>query len=802
MKIRAFHRKRHAWLPAAFIAAVVSSCNDHMSEYYARPDWIKGNCYEVLEMDGNYTIFLKGIDKAGFHDMVDGKSIVTVMAPNDSAFSLYLAEQGLNSIEEMDSSELDKLIGFHLMYYAYSADKLINFRPEEGDDVTDEEKKINAGMYYKHRTKSKDPNTIEYDNKRQMDVTVFHQERFLPVFSVMYFDTKMIDAAENYNYFFPDVAWNPNNAGFNVAGAAVTQANLITSNGYIHCLDHVLKPLNTIYTELKNDSNFSQFLSLYKKKETFAYNAELSLEYGNGERLYEHLFSQPLPNIASEWPTNDYSKLTELSSVGYSIFAPTNAALNTFFDNYWAKGGYAKLDDVSRESVEKLLYNCVYQGVLKSGGNSYDGNLAFPEEIRRGDIINSYGAVINVPLDAVPQKYRILCENGLLYGCEELAVPTMFAAVTGPAYQYKDFSHYLIMLTSIGDIQNTLWSDETQLLSLMPDNAQIEAMGITYDSRNNYLVRGGKALANDFKISTTYAHLVDLSASTCGDTELDSTSPGKQQVFRAFSPDYIFYWYVMDGKLTNSFRFNERIYPQLKSDREVFVSFSELPSYKEDGSWSNGKSYTYEGSMFVGMPSETTYKSFQQMMQNNKVDSLLPYHGFVNLMTIAGMYDGAKFNFVQEGENHLMLIPVNSAVFDAIENSAIPGLSFDSAAYGAGSNIFDCCSVADDSSRYVLQMYLKDYFVPLATAGISNYPYLGWKEDTSKGMESLNVIEIYDESTSRVTYQSVKIVITDKGDKLTVRLLESDEEIEVSGDYHYLPFVFEDGCVHFINGMF
>ena len=76
------------------------------------------------------------------------------------------------------------------------------------------------------------------------------------------------------------------------------------------------------------------------------------------------------------------------------------------------------------------------------------------------------------------------------------------------------------------------------------------------------------------------------------------------------------------------------------------------------------------------------------------------------------------------------------------------------------------------------------------------------EEDTSKGMESLNVIEIYDETTSRVTYQSVKIVVADKGDKLTVRLLDSDKEIDVSGDYHYLPFVFEDGCVHFINGMF
>ena len=125
----------------------LSSCRDYMAEYYERPDWIKGNCYEVLEKDGHYSTFLKGIELAGFRDMVDGKSILTVMAPNDEAFAQYLQAKGLNSIEEMDSVELDKLIGFHLMYYAYSADKLNNFRPQEGDDVSDEEKRVNAGMY-------------------------------------------------------------------------------------------------------------------------------------------------------------------------------------------------------------------------------------------------------------------------------------------------------------------------------------------------------------------------------------------------------------------------------------------------------------------------------------------------------------------------------------------------------------------------------------------------------------------------------------------------------------------------------
>ena len=783
MKNQRFRTIFGLWLATV----ALMSCQDHMSEYYSRPDWIKGNCFEVLEADGNYSIFLRGIERAGYRDMVDGKSILTVMAPDDDAFRKYFAENGISSIESMDSLELDKLIGFHLMYYSYSADKLMNFRPQEGDDVTDEEKEINAGLYYKHRTKSHDQNTIEYDNTRQTNVTIYHQERFLPTFSTLYFQTKQIDAAKNYGYFFPNTEWNPNGAGFNVANAAVTEGNVITSNGYVHKIDHVLRPLNTIYDELKSDDNFSQFLALYRAYEYYAYDADLTKEYGNGERLYQHLFISPMANIACEWPNTDYSKLTELSSQGYSIFAPTNAALEHFFNNYWAKGGYETLSRVSRESVQKLLFNCVYVD-----------DIAFPEEIERGDIENSYGTVINVDLDAVPQKYRILCENGLLYGCDELAVPAMFAAVTGPAYQYKDFSYYLMMLTSIGDIQNTLWSDETTMMSLMPSNAQVEAMGVTYDSRNEYLVRDGKPLGADFKTSASYSHLVDLSQSTCPDTELDSVS-GKQQVFRAFSPDYQFYWYVQDGKLTNSFRFNERIYPQLRSDEEVFVPFHELKSYTDDGNWSNGKSYSYEGAMFVGMPSLTTYRSFQQMAENNKIDESLPYYAFTNLLIAAGMYTGSVYNFYQEGDLQLMLIPSNTAVSKAIIADAIPGMTYDAEKLAEGENLFDCIVVSDQES---LQSYLKQYFVPLSTAGITNYPYLGWNEDTTRGMETLNSIEIYDEATSRVTYNTVRVVIADKGDKLTVRLLDSKREIDFCPDYHYLPFVFGDGCVQFIEGMF
>ena len=67
--------------------AMLTSCQDDWSgdEHYQVPEWLKGNAYEVLEKDGNYSIFLEGIDLAGFKPMVTGKSILTEMAPNDDA---------------------------------------------------------------------------------------------------------------------------------------------------------------------------------------------------------------------------------------------------------------------------------------------------------------------------------------------------------------------------------------------------------------------------------------------------------------------------------------------------------------------------------------------------------------------------------------------------------------------------------------------------------------------------------------------------------------------------------------------
>lgn len=762
--------------------AVFASCEDKLGEYYEKPEWLKGNIYQILQEDGKYTIFLKGIDLAGYKQMVNGKSILTVMAPSDSAFQIYLQEKyQTQKIEDLSVDEIRKLIGFHIMYYAFSTDKLVNFRPGEGDDATFEELLKNAGLYYKHRTKSMDKITVEWDKTRGDSVKVFHQERFLPVFSTKFFNTKQIDANYNYEYFFPGTNWTGGDSGFNVANASVQEYQVIASNGYVFKVDKVIRPLETIYTELKSKPEYSTFISLYNKYEYYAEEPDLSLQYGNGSKLFQHYHKAPLANIACEWPVIDYSNMTSLSYASYSVFAPNNKAISDFFNNYWKIGGYDSLPQVSSESIEYLLFNCVYSE-----------SVVFPEEIQKGRIKNSYGTVVSFDVDKVPAKNRIMCVNGALYGLDELAAPTMFTSVTGPAFQYKKYGYFLKMLKA-SNLTMTLCSDETRYITLMPSNAQIESIGIT-TNRDGNLIMNGALLSSSVLTNYVYAHTVSLDATPGNYSQLPTTG---NHVLRTLSPTSNMYWYVKDGKITNNVLFNEMIFPgNIADENRIFRNVEELKFKGE--SWTNGKSYSYDSLLFEGAYTRSNYKNFQGLMYNNRSDVNLPYHGFVQLLQKAGMYNAQTFNFIFE--DYIAFVPVTDAVKNALLNNNIPGIKADEALIANEAvPFFDRFTVTDAEQ---LKQYLLAYFIPESTAGVSNYPFLGWGEVLTKGLPTLDVKEVLDEN-SKLTLVTTMMDVQDTGSKLRVRLIKDGSSWkDVVNNYYYFPFVFEDGCVHFISNCF
>ena len=142
------------------VCMLVVSCRDIADDdHYAPPSWLKGNAWQVLESEGDYSTFLKAIELTGYQPIVNGQSILTVMAPNNEAWQAFLQKEGYSTVEDMfakDPTQLKKTVGFHLMYYAYDWAKMLNFRPDEGDGATEEQKQNGAGLYYKHRTRSAD----------------------------------------------------------------------------------------------------------------------------------------------------------------------------------------------------------------------------------------------------------------------------------------------------------------------------------------------------------------------------------------------------------------------------------------------------------------------------------------------------------------------------------------------------------------------------------------------------------------------------------------------------------------------
>ncbi|MCD8185491.1 MAG: fasciclin domain-containing protein, partial [Rikenellaceae bacterium] len=678
-----------------FLPLLFVGCEDRFDEYYEKPEWLKGSAWDVLEDLGNYSIFLEGIELSGYKPIMEGKNLVTVMAPDDQTFSAWLSDNNYASIGAMEEQELKKLIGFHLLYYSYNKEKLINFRPE-GDLATEEQKASNAGMYYKHRTRSIDAPTQGYIDTLDKYVTLYHQERFLPVFSYLYFQTKDIDAKSNYEYFYPRSTWTGGNDGFNVSNASVTEYQILADNGYIYVVDAVLEPLNTIFAELQKREDYSVFTELYDSYKTFTYDATSTNNYAaaygvDSLYLYEH---DALPNIALEWATSSYLGFTSNTSSGYSVFAPDNTAMNRFFSEYWQEGGYASLDQVEELPISYLLYQLVYSG-----------SIVFPEELTQGKLTDVYGNVFNVNPAEVDQDARVMCVNGSLYGISRMDTPLLYASVMGPAFKYRDYLTFLYALNYSGSI-TTYGASNTNYIMFFPDNETMEESGYAV---NTYLE--GKVLEYQpeeewVRVSSSLAQEIVRIHTIQSDQPLD---PSQNQVL---STQVNFnYLYLKGGRITSSSNFNQLLNPDYTDS--PFIPFTEMLNNGQ--AWTNGQAYVYSSDqgMFAADDSNGLKSLFGTI--NNARYSFYP---FLELLKNAGLTSDNTIPFLLTANRFVTFVPTGDAIRAALAADQIPGItggSFDS----SGWLKYDTLNAGE------LGAYLMNYFLTSNDNIITTYPYIG-----------------------------------------------------------------------------
>lgn len=667
-----------ALLPLVFLL-LVSGCRKELEEYYEIPGWLKGNAWQLLESEGNFTLFLEAVEKAGYREMISGKGIITVMAPTDEAFRAWLSGRGYASVEAVPDDELSKVVGFHLVYYAFDKEKLANYRPEGSSNVA--ATVADAGLYYKFRTKSSagietftDHTVAPGDNN--VEKKVYHKERFLPVFSSYLFSTKQIDPAANYRYFFPQTSWDGTDGGFCVANANVGSYSLVTDNGYVYILNKVLEPLETIHRELGSRSDFTLFRQLYDKFADFRRDENLTQDYGKGSDLYL-LYHTDLPKIASEWSYNgegslpDYADLAQLARLTNNVFAPSDQALTAFFDSFW-KGHYASVTDVGYLPVKYLLDNHVVEG-----------DILFPEEIEQGKVTSRYGTVIRFNTADVALKK--ICANGTLYGLNQLAVPRMFESVTAPLFQDPDYRIFLHMMDKARMIQ-PLMSDDVDFHLFMPgdrileDNTTLEGRMLLYQNTNPnkygeqaMMIEGADQPWVEMRVSDMEGLVKNHIA-----TRL-MTAVGNRKVYKTLN-SFQYLLVEEDARVWSSHIFNN--YP----DKPVpFILNSERY---------NGKAFGLGGETSMALVQD--YSLFKEQISKNPP----PGFEYFKEMMVAAQFTTSSppFHFLQ-GERFIVFVPTNEAIYNNF--SKIP------------------------LTPSILSRFMMYYFVNVNESSLGDYPFPG-----------------------------------------------------------------------------
>ncbi len=648
----------------------LASCQTELEKYYQSPDWLKGNAWEVLEQKGGFSIFLKAVERSAYLDLVKGKGIITVMAPTDSAFQVFLTKNGYASVENVPLADINKIVGYHLVYYSFTKEAFEDYKP--GGSSSENKLK---GIYYKFRTKSREDITTETDpanNNAQRKV--LHQERFLPVFSHNFFESNQIAAKSNYEFFYPNSSWKVTQ-GFNVSNASVKEYAIVTDNGYVYVIDQVLEPLETIYNTLKKAQGFDLFRSAYDRFVSFTYDPTSTIEYGKGDSLYIMTYGSELPPIASEWPIPDYKQLALLSYAAYNLFAPDNASMQAFFNQYWS-GYYTSLSEVNFEPLLALIINHFYSG----------SSILFPEQIESGKLKSLYGTTIQFNRNDASNKS--ICVNGSFYGLNKLLVPPMFERVTAPMYRNPKYNMFLDMAKNAGFIQ-TLISDANSFKVFYPTdsmiilNTNLEGLSIQYQNLNPK-----KYGAQEIQIDSDNGFIamsVNQKKALAGGhiaTRL-ITSKGDEAVYSTMnSYNYI---YVKGEKVYSSSLYN------------MGVS-AKVPQLTLLGNWSNGQAYALSGENASALVPESN--QFKNMITS--VASPVEFNYFKNTIQAGGMdKTSPPFNFLL-GERFIAFIPKDDAIYAGWMNGSVP--------------VTPATSVIS---------YLKRYFVNVTSSGLLDYPFSG-----------------------------------------------------------------------------
>ena len=441
-------------------------------EYYGRPDDLAHPIYQVLEERGNFTHFLKCIDKSGYKSSLGAGGYWTCFAPNDAAFEKYFKDKGISGDEGIDSATAQRIVKYALVYNAYRKDDLGSYQQSAGADTTGAFKRKTA--YYKWVYKEGDSLVLSA-NRNGTYVEADNNNKYLPYFMDKYFSFHNLTASD-YNFFYPNVEYS----GFNVAGAVVVNSDIPAENGLIDEVDAVTDPLPNLEDYLRSNPQYSEFWRLLQMVASYTSNANITQRNyalsGKSDSVFIKFYDADNQYGLAFSPNNENYLLanTDGQSDGYGMVVPTNDALRPYeaeILKYYKTFEAAPIEVLLELLNAHMWTNSPWPSQLLTAAN-------YSQEFPTFTLSN----VVD----------KAVCSNGFFYGINTVQRANAFRTVYGKAFLDPDYTLMTRALNS--DIKFSLINPDLRFTMAMISNKVLTDAGFSYSTERSawaYQAPGG-----------------------------------------------------------------------------------------------------------------------------------------------------------------------------------------------------------------------------------------------------------------------------------------------------------------------
>jgi uncharacterized surface protein with fasciclin (FAS1) repeats len=628
-------------------------------EYYGRPENLAPPIYQVLESRGNFTNLLAIIEKSGYKNTLSAAGYWTFFAPNDAAFQKYFTENN-TSLDKISAATAFKMVTYCLVFNAFQTNHIADYQAPTGWVVNQGFKRRTA--YYDGFYKIAKPQQLAAtpglgdsavvlsSNRNGVYLFGDNNNKYIPYFYSTFMSARGLSATD-YNYFFP----NSNYTGFNVVDANVVTKDILAENGVIHEIDKVILPLPSLEQQLANNVEYAQFKRMFENFiVSYIGNPDATRRYNTLTNKPDNVYIK-LYSILTAFALNNenYSKITDNDSQtdGYSIFAPTNAALFKYLNDVVLEFYKANPNDQLSNDEINVLLTKIPPGIITDFMNAHLWqSTVWPSKFNSTNNFLGEPARFDPTANVVEKKF---CSNGVFYGTNQVQRANIFSTVYSRAY--LDPSYSLMTRLINLNLRNTVTNPGIRFTVFMIPDVTLRTMGYDYNTATNqFTITVNGTVTSGNAPRDQLLRMLNLNIIPTQENELNNLAGSG--VAESFGGEYI--------------RWNSNMVSSAGSiERNETLTID--PSKTRD--YSNGRVYFLTSGGVLNTPTGTIATQIARYSGTTAAPG--PYFDFYQYLINSSIYNPNTQEIVGvlNGPNYTFLIPTRAAIQQAIRDGFLPG---------------------------------------------------------------------------------------------------------------------------------